>query len=160
MNGNGSVAPKERINIMYKATVGEQRREVELPLKLLVVGDYTREADDRAVEDRKPIELNKNNFNDVLEGLGVNLDLHVPNRLSGNEDDELGVHLGFKTIKDFRPESIVEQVPELRKMIELRKALMAVKGPLGNIPGFRKAIQKIVDNEESRKRLTSELASS
>ena len=62
MASAGSVAPKERINITYKPATGDAQAEVELPLKLLVVGDYTQRADDRPVEERAPINFDKDNF--------------------------------------------------------------------------------------------------
>ena len=67
MASAGSVAPKERINITYKPATGDAQAEVELPLKLLVVGDYTQRADDRPVEERAPINVDKDNFQDVLK---------------------------------------------------------------------------------------------
>ena len=63
----------------------------------------------------------------------------------------------FDTLKDFEPEQVVNQVPELRKLLELRQALMALKGPLGNVPAFRKAIQGILDDEGAKSQLLAEL---
>ncbi len=62
----GSIAPKERVNITYKPATGDAKEEVELPLKLLVMGDFTLKEDDTMLEDREPISVDKNNFNDVL----------------------------------------------------------------------------------------------
>ena len=62
MAKEGSVAPKERINVTFKPATGNVQEEQELPLKLMVLGDFTQRADDRKVEDRKPISIDKNNF--------------------------------------------------------------------------------------------------
>ena len=59
---SGSVAPKERINISYKPAVGNAKEGVELPFKLLVLGDFTQSTNDVSLEDRKLINLNKSNF--------------------------------------------------------------------------------------------------
>lgn len=67
------------------------------------------------------------------------------------------VELKFESFKDFEPDSLVQQVPELMKMMQLREALVALKGPLGNMPAFRKRMQQILENEESRNRLIAEL---
>ncbi len=157
MAQEGSVAPKERINIVYKPATGDAQAEVELPLKLLMIGDYTLRPDDRLVEDRKPINIDKDNFNEVMRKQDLQLTLGVPNRLSGEEGDEMSVHLKFETLKDFEPESIVRQVPELAKLLELRQALTALKGPLGNIPAFRKLIQSILEDDATREKLLKEL---
>ena len=59
MAKEGSVAPKERVNIVYRPATGDAKEEIELPLKLLVVGDFTRSQDDRMVEEREPINVDK-----------------------------------------------------------------------------------------------------
>ncbi len=161
MAKEGSVAPKERVNITYKPATGDAKEEVELPLKLLVMGDFTQQQDERMLEDRDPINIDKDNFDDVLKAHNLQLKLTVPNRLAdvkeGEEPAEMAVQLDFDTIKDFNPDAIVQKVPELKKLMELRDALKAVKGPLGNVPEFRKKVQELVKDEGSRERLLKEL---
>jgi type VI secretion system protein ImpB len=152
-----SVAPKERVNIVYKAQVGDAQVETELPLKILMVGDYTGRRDDAPVEERKPINIDKENFNEVMSKQQLELAVQVPDQLSGEKDSRLNLKLEFKKLDDFGPEGIVKQVPELRTMLELRAALTALKGPLGNIPAFRKKIQSLLGDGEARKKLVEEL---
>lgn len=153
-----SVAPKERINIKFKPATGNAKEEVELPLKLLMVGDYTGRPDERPIEERELIEVSKDNFDDVLRNQKIALDLKVEDKLSeGSEAGEMAVSLKIGSMKDFEPERVARQVPELAKMLELREALMALKGPLGNMPSFRKAIQSVLEDEGARKRLLDEL---
>lgn len=158
MASEGSVAPKERVNIVYKPATGGAQAEVELPLKLLMMGDYTLKQDETPLEERKPVNIDKDNFNEVLRNMGLGLTMTVPNKLSGNEGDQMAVNLKFENIKDFNPESVAEQVPELSKLLDLRTALQALKGPLGNIPAFRKKIEGIISDVESRERLLKELS--
>lgn len=156
MGKEGSVAPKERVNIVYKpATDGAE--EVELPLKILAIGDYTGRKDDRQLEDRKPINIDKDNFEEVMEKHNLGIDITVPDRMSGEDGAELATSLQFKTMKDFTPEGVLQQVPELRQLMELRNALTALKSPLGNKPEFRKALEKLLGDDESRRRLMAEL---
>lgn len=158
MAKEGSVAPKERINVTFKPSTGGATEEVELPLKMLVLGDFTQQADERKVEDRKPISIDKNNFDDVLAKQELNLTLSVPNRLlEDGVTEDLSVSLKVGSMKDFNPAQLVEQVPELKKLMELRDALVALKGPLGNAPTFRKAIESVLANDDSRARVLSEL---
>lgn len=162
MAKESSVAPKERVNIRYKPATGDAKEEVELPLKMVVLGDYTLKQDETPVEDRPLVNVNKDNFNDVMKGHDLSLDLSVKNKLAEAGDPEAGdlaVSLKFQSLGDFTPESIARQTPELNKLLELREALVALKGPLGNVPAFRKAIQGVLGDEEARERLLSELTS-
>jgi type VI secretion system protein ImpB len=157
MGKEGSVAPKERVNITYKPATGDQQEEVELPLRLLMMGDYTGKRDDTPLEERKPINIDKDNFTEVMAEHNLSLDMNVPDKLSGNESDEMPVRLKFKSLKDFTPEGIAEQVPELRQLMQLRSALTALKGPLGNLPKFRKRIQELLGDDAAREKLMREL---
>ncbi|MQG94742.1 type VI secretion system contractile sheath small subunit [Pseudomonas sp. MN1F] len=152
----GSVAPKERINIKYVPATGDEQAEVELPHKMLVMGDFGLD-DDRALEDRSVMRIDKHSFNNVLNDTDVSLAMSVPSMLSAAPDAELAVSLQFKSINDFGPDRIARQVPELNKLLELREALVALKGPLGNVPAFRKQLQHLLNNEQARKQLAEEL---
>ena len=153
----GSVAPKERINIKYVPATGDQQSEVELPLKMLVAGDFTGQPEGLALEDRQPVRIDKDTFNDVLDKANVNLAITVPSKLSQDPGGELDVQLRFQSIDDFGPDAIARQVPELNKLLELREALVALKGPLGNVPAFRKQLQSMLADEQTRAHLASEL---
>jgi type VI secretion system protein ImpB len=157
MAKEGSVAPKERVNIVYRPATGDAKEEIELPLKVLVMGDFTLQKDSRSVEDRQPINIDKDNFNDVLGAQNVRLETVVENKLSDEPDAQMSINLDFKKMKDFEPDTIIQKIPELKKLMELRDALKALKGPLGNIPEFRKKIQDIVKDEEVKARLLKEL---
>jgi type VI secretion system protein ImpB len=157
MAKEGSVAPKERVNIVYRPATGDAKEEIELPLKLLVVGDFTSSPDDRMVEEREPINIDKDNFNEVLKAQNLSLDLTVPNKLSEDPDAELNVSVKFESIKDFEPEAIAKNTPELNKLLELREALNSLKGPMSNRPEFRKKIQELIKDEAAREQLLKEL---
>jgi len=161
MAKEGSVAPKERVNIVYKPDTGNEKEEIELPLKMLVMGDFKGREDEKPLEEREAINIDKDNFNDVMEGQGLSLDIAVPNHLSeakeGEEENKLSTTLEFKNMRDFEPDKIAKEVPELKKLLDLRDALTALKGPLGNVPEFRKLIQTLVKDEATRDALTKEL---
>lgn len=161
MSKESSVAPKERVNIKYKPATGDGKEEVELPLKMVVLGDYTLKDDDTPVEDRALINVNKDNFDDVMKSHDLSIDIATDNKLvepvDGEDSEKLSVSLKFENLKDFTPEAIVRQTPELNKLLELREALVAMKGPLGNVPAFRKAIQGVLGDEQARDKLMAEL---
>lgn len=154
---NGSVAPKERINITYVPATNGEQEEVELPLRLLVTGDFLGREEETALEDRIPVRINKDNFNNVMAEMKLGLKENIPNVLSEGADDTLHVDLKFRSIDDFSPDAIARQIPELNKLLELREALVALKGPLGNIPAFRKQLQTMLGDESARNKLAREL---
>jgi len=153
----GSVAPKERVNIVYKPATGNAQEEVELPLKILMMGDYTLRQDETPLEERKAINVDKDNFTEVMAKQNLELNVTVPDKLSNEQGAEMSVKLKFKKLSDFEPEGLVNQIPELRRLIELRQALNSLRGPLQNLPAFKKKIQGLLGDQEGRNKLMSEL---
>ncbi len=155
----GSVAPKERVNITYKPATGGASEDVELPLKILMLGDFTGKPDERPVEERKPINIDKDNFDKVMAAQNLSAEVSVKNKLADGDQGDMHVSLKFNTLRDFRPEGLAEQVPELRELLDLRNALTALKGPLigGNVPEFRKKLMDALRDPDKRNRLMREL---
>ena len=153
----GSVAPKERINISYRPAVGNAKEGVELPFKLLVLGDFTQRVDDATIEDRQLINVNSNNFDDVIDSLDLTLDFNVENKIS-TEGGNIDISLKINELSDFEPDSIIGQIDELTQVLALRDALKALKGPLGNSPQMRKKIQSLLNDESSRQALETEIS--
>lgn len=157
MPKEASVAPKERVNIVYRPATGDAKEEVELPLKLMVLGDFTQQPDDRLLEDRSPVSIDKDTFNDVMKAQNLHVSTTVANKLTSDPDAQMSVSLSFQTLKDFEPDAIVKNVPELAKLMQLREALKALKGPLSNVPAFRKKLQELVGDEQARAKVLQEL---
>ncbi|EGT3575902.1 type VI secretion system contractile sheath small subunit [Citrobacter amalonaticus] len=156
-DGGGSVAPKERVNIKFQPKTGNQTAEVELPLNLLVTGNLTGGADETPLDERQPVAINRNTFNAVLEQAGIGRDFSVPSALSETPDASMNINLKVKSLADLSPDNIAAQVPEMRKMLELREALVALRGPMGNLPAFRAQLKALLDDETSREQLIAEL---
>lgn len=152
-----SESPKERINVTYKPATGDMAEDVEIPYKITLLGEYNPNEEKIPVEDRKAIKVDKSNFNDVLKGQNLSVSFNVDNKLIDEEDSSLNVDLKINSIKDFSPEKIAENVPKMKVLMELRQSLMALKGPLGNVPAFRKAIENAISSKEERDALMSEL---
>ena len=112
---DGSVAPKERINITFKPAIGGVQEEVELPLKLLVLGDFSQREDPRKLEDRKPIGIDKNTLDEVLAKQALSLTLSVPNRLQEEGGiEELSVEVRINAMKDFNPATWLNKYPNCK----------------------------------------------
>ncbi len=159
MAKEATVAPKERINIKYVPATGGQEAEVELPLKLMVLGDFTGNPEETPIVDRKTVSIDKNNFGSVFKEKNLALKTSVPDMLTeGDTESEIAIDLQFESLSDFKPDSVAQQIPEVKKLIDLREALVALKGPLGNVPAFREKLQELLGSEEARDRLLSELS--
>ena len=96
--------PKARVNIKLDLHTGGASKKVELPLKLLVMGDYSNGQNTAALSDRTKLSVNKNNFNSVLSELNPKAKMAVTNTLLGDGSD-LPVDLDFKSMEDFSPEA-------------------------------------------------------
>lgn len=161
MGREASTAPKERINVTFKPATGNAQEEIELPLKATVIGDFLHRYDDRLLQDRKPVGINKNNFADVMEKQNLGLQFAVPRKLQEGESDvDLQVNLKFNSMRAFEPGSIVEQIPEMAQLNQLRQALVSLKGPLGNLPAFRNILEGILKNPAQREALLREVEGS
>ncbi|QKF91458.1 type VI secretion system contractile sheath small subunit [Campylobacter sp. CCUG 57310] len=152
---DNSIAPKERINITYKTKTNNQEADVELPLKVMVMSNLTGH-NEKPVEEREVVSINKINFDQVMEKMDIKTNFSVKNKL-GIGSEEINVDLKISNMKDFSPDNIAKQIPEINKLIELRKALIALKGPMGNIPDFRKAVLEALKNNETKEKLLLEI---
>lgn len=152
---DGSYAPKERINITYKAKTNGQNEDVELPLKLMVMANL-KGKNETPLEEREILQINKINFDQVMRKLNITTSFSVKNTL-GTGAEELDIKLNIASMKDFSPDSLAKQIPELNKLLQLREALMALKGPMGNIPDFRKAVLEALKNEKTKEKLLLEI---
>ena len=151
-----SKARESRVNI----AISDRLRggaEPELPFRVLVMGDYTLKDDKREVYDRKPLDINKSNFDSVMQSFNLSTDLTVKDRISGS--GELPVSLRFGTLKDFRPESIARQIPETKKLLELRDAMKALRPKMGD-KAAQKELMGAIKDPEIRDKIVGMIASS
>jgi len=154
-----SVAPKERINVTFKPATGGAMEEIELPMKVMVMGDFVQRHDPRPLPERKPVSINKNNFAEVMAKQELGLQLAIPDVLhDGEKGNDIPVSLSFHTMRDFEPGSIVEQVPETQKLMRIRESLVSLKGPMGNMPAFRQALENVLQDHGKREEIQKELA--
>lgn len=148
--------PPARINIKLDLHTGGAQKKVELPLKLLVTGDYSNGQDHRPVAEREKVNIDKNNFDSVLSDFNPKVDLAVKNTL-GSEGGDLNVSLDFKSMNDFHPEQVARNVPELRALMAMRNLLRDLKSNLLDDVGFRRELESILKDENLSRELRTEL---
>lgn len=138
--------PKARVNISLDVDTGGARKKMELPLKMLVLGDFSNGKGTGRVADRERINLNKDNFEKVLKELAPQARFSVPNALQ-DDGSEIPVNLRFDAMKSFHPEQVANQIPELHSMLAMRNLLKDLKANLLDNARFRKELEKIVRNQ-------------
>lgn len=135
--------PKARVNIKLDLHTGGAQKKVELPLKLLVMGDYSNGQNTAALAERSKVSINKNNFNSVLADFQPKAKIGVENVLKG-DGSELPVELSFSSMDDFKPDVVASKVPELRALMAARNLLRDLKSNLLDNATFRRELEKIL----------------
>lgn len=149
--------PKARVNIKLDLHTGGAQRKVELPLKLMVLGDYSNGREQRSLSERSKVNINKNNFDNVMAEFSPCLKFSVANTLA-NGDSEASVELKFQCMKDFEPEQVVRQIPQLRALLAMRNLLRDLKSNLLDNATFRHELESIVKDDALSDELRAELA--
>lgn len=146
-----------RINIKHSPATDGAKEQKEIPLKLLVVGDFSAGNNPTRLSARKALGIDKYNFDERLAAQDIKLDLSVPDRMSGEEGAQMRVGLKVRGMRDFSPDSIVQQVDGLRQLVELRGILEKLKQQYINEEDFRIALRSILKDPETTKAVLAEL---
>lgn len=149
--------PKARVNISVDIETSQGKRKQELPLKLLVIGDFSHKQESTPLKQRQRIPINQQNFNQVLQRIAPKLQINVPNRLQTGEN--LNVDLDFKSLNDFMPENIVANIPNLRLLLAMRNLLKDFKSNLLDNQQLRKALEELMQSETDLQALSQQLGS-
>ena len=148
--------PPTRINIKLDLHTGGAQKKVELPLKLLVTGDFNKQQDNTPLVERKKVGINKNNFDSVLSEFNPKAKITVKNTLA-QDGSEMNVNLDFKSMADFHPEQVARSIPELRALLAMRNLLRDLKSNVLDNALFRKELEKILRDESLSQALRTEL---
>ena len=149
-NRLGKVRPP-RVHLTYDVQVGDAIEKKELPFVVGVVGEFSGQPDpDKPLpklKDRKFVNVDMDNFDDVMAGMSPKSSYRVKNKLSP-AGGEFGVNLEFKSMDDFRPESVVQQVEPLRKLVEARTRLSDLRNKLAGNEKLDDILSDILSNTE------------
>lgn len=148
---------KPRVHITYEVETEGAVAQKELPFVMGVMGEFTGNASapQKALKDRKFVQIDRDNFNDVMSRLGPAMNAKVENTLTG--EGEIAVNLKFNSMDDFDPAKIVEQVEPLKKLLETRNKLKDLLTKADNSENLQDLLEQILQNETDVKKLASDL---
>lgn len=149
--------PKARINLKLDLHTGGASKRTELPLKLLLVGDFSNGGEVTPLSERIRINANKNNIDAVISEFSPNVNLIVENTVLGDGGKE-NISLRFRCMDDFTPEQVSRQIPQLKAMLSMRNLLRDLKANLLDNQRFRKELEKILLDPALRAALKAELS--
>jgi type VI secretion system protein ImpB len=149
---------RPRVHIKYEIETGGALVERELPFVVGVMGDFSGNPLEplRSLKDRKFIQIGKENFNEVMERIAPELNIKVANTLAG-DDSLMSVQLKFRSMDDFEPAKIAEQVPALKKLIDTRNHLRDLMTKVDRSEDLENLLERVLQNEEELKALSSQL---
>ena len=138
-----------RVQMTYDVEIGDAIENKELPFVMGVVGDFggNSEVEQKRLKDRKFIGIDRDNFDEVLKGVEPRAAFGVANELS-DEGGQLRVDLGFKSLNDFRPEAVVEQVAPLRRLLEARTKLADLRNKLAGNDKLEDILNDVLNSTE------------
>ncbi len=148
--------PPARVNIQLSVDKGGAQKKVELPMKMMVMGDFTGKKDSTRVAERERININKNNFDQVMESMDLGVDTTVANKLNPNGGD-IKVNLKFKNMKSFDPVEVAKQVPSITNLMAARNLIKDLGSNLLDNREFRKRMEAILKDKSAMESLKEEL---
>ena len=147
-----------RVNITYDVEVGGAIELKELPFVIGVLGDYVGKPEEPlpALKNRKFIEIDPDNFNQVLAGMKPRLAYSVDNKLQ-NDGSKMGVDITFKSIEDFDPDNVVQNVEPLRKLVEARQKLSDLLSKMDGNEKLETILNDVIGDADKQKQLSDSL---
>jgi type VI secretion system protein ImpB len=147
-----------RVQITYDVEVGGAIELKELPFVVGVMGDFVGKPEEPlpAIKNRKFVEIDPDNFNQVLAGMKPRVAFSVDNKMQ-DDGSKVGVDLKFNNIEDFEPDAIVQQVEPLRKLVEARQKLSDLRSKMDGNDKLESMLNDIISDAGKQKQLSDAL---
>jgi type VI secretion system protein ImpB len=147
-----------RVQITYDVEVGGAIELKELPFVVGVLGDFTGKPEEPlpALKNRKFVEIDPDNFNQVMAGMKPRLTFSTENKLQ-DDGSKMGVELKFNSIEDFEPDQIVQQVDPLRKLVEARQKLSDLRSKMDGNDKLESMLNDVISSADKQKELSDAL---
>ena len=151
---------KPRVHIKYEVEENGATLKKDIPFVVGVMGDYSGSNKDKLepFKDRKFIQIDGDNFNQVMENIQPSVSIKVQNKLT-DDDSQLGVDLTFKSIDDFNPDNMVNQIEPLRKLMETRTKLRELQAKADRSDKLEQLLEQILQDDDSLKLIREQIGS-
>ena len=152
--------PKSRLTLKYKTEVNGQPADIELPFRLLMLGDFSLgTSKDRTLdlEDRQFRNLDGTNLNAVMNDMNMSIDFSVPNKIDPDNAEDIHVKLPINNLKSFDPGVVADNVPKLKGLLMLKSLLKELIANADNRKDFRTLLSDLLGSDEDLKKLQDEL---
>ena len=135
-----------RVHITYDVETGDAVEEKEIPFVVGVLSDLSGNPEQTLppIKERRYVEVDRDNINEVLEGVSPRLTFKVDNKIEVDSDSKVGVELNFKSLDDFHPENVAGQVEPIRKLVEVRKKLYNLMAKLDGNDKLEELLQEVI----------------
>ena len=152
--------PKSRLTLRYKTEVNGQPEDINLPLRLLVTGDFSLGSSKDSkldLEERRVRSMDGKNTNAVMKDMGMSLKFAVPNKVDPDKEEDLQVEIPVDSMKSFSPDMVAKNVPKLKGLLMLKELLQEVLSNVDNRKEFRNLLGELLSNEEALGKMMAEL---
>jgi len=150
---------KPRVHLEYEVHTGDALEKKDLPFVMGVMGDFSGDPTEKLapLKDRQFVNIDRDNFDEVMASMKAGLNLRVKNTLGDGDDTEVAVQLKFAKLDDFSPAAIANQVPQLKKLLETRDKLRDLEVKIDSSGDLENILEEVVKNTANLKSLAGEL---
>ncbi|PID43881.1 MAG: type VI secretion system contractile sheath small subunit [Gammaproteobacteria bacterium] len=150
---------KPRVQITYDVESNGAEVKKELPFVTGVMGDYSGDntASKKSLKERKFVQIDRDNFNEIMGKIAPTVEARVADTLSGEEGKEMAVNLQFNSMEDFEPQNIVNQVEPLKKLLEARNKLRDLMSKADRSEELETLLEQVLQNTDSIAEISKEL---
>jgi type VI secretion system protein ImpB len=149
---------KPRVHITYEVETEGAEILRELPFVVGIMGDFSGDPTQplRPLNERKFIQIDRDNFNEVMARMTPGLNLRVDNKLT-DDGSQMAVSLKFDSLENFEPVRVAEQVPALKALLETRSKLRDLMSKVDRSEQLESLLEQILTNENELKSLSGQL---
>ncbi len=150
---------KPRVHITYDVETGGAEVKKELPFVVGVMGDYSgdNQGAKKALRDRKFVNIDRDNFDEIMEKIDPTLEMKVKDETSDDPDKQVGVQLQFNSIEDFEPQNVVGQVPALKELLDARNRLRDLLSKADRSEELEELLEKVLSDTDKMASLSKEV---